>query len=116
VPTLPRRCQRQISPSTADEQGRTNINLGSPEPVNLGSSGDLVTVYAVAIASTSACTTHRFPTQSQLPGHRLTGGGHLRVVLLMLGDQANRPDPQLRVDLLRHVVILPDSERDGTKP
>jgi hypothetical protein len=29
--------------------GQTNINFGSPEPVNLGSSGDLVTVYAVRL-------------------------------------------------------------------
>jgi hypothetical protein len=40
----------------------------------------------------------------------------MRVVLLMFCDRPHGPSRQLGVDLLRHGVILLDSESDGIQP
>ena len=61
-------------------------------------------------------TTHRLPAQTELLGHRLRRRGDRRVVRLMLPHQTHRPSLHLRTDLLRHDVILLNSERDGIKP
>lgn len=68
-------------------------------------------------ASTWACTSQRrtlVETPSCLPTAP-SGRRHRRIVLLMLGDQAHRPGPQLRIDLPRHNYILP-TQGCGIKP
>ena len=58
----------------------------------------------------------RFPTQAELLGHRPGSGGVGGIVLMMLLHHPDGPSSQLRVDLLRHVVILANSERNGMEP
>src|SRR5215217_5001445 len=57
-----------------------------------------------------------FPTETELLRHRLCGRRLRRIVLLMFLHQPDRPSPQLGVDLLRHIAILPNSERNGMEP
>src|SRR5215203_750067 len=56
------------------------------------------------------------PTETELLRHRLCGRRLRRIVLLMFLHQPDRPSPQLGVDLLRHIAILPNSERNGMEP